>query len=206
MSNLSDDQARLAAQEMIAIGNSVQKAVQAMRLRGVEETQLDFYNGVYKKLDTSLITTGNSSCTDNTCKVYNLEGGKSTASIGPANAFIADQSAMPTGYWTAGHAGFRVLQIKNVGSVAPDLAMLFPFINLSVCKKINDIVGVTNPSTNPPNDTEGTVQPYSGNVVTFPNPAGFGLGDTANEISGKSMFCVRQSANIYYFWIVLLAR
>lgn len=204
--NLTSEQSRAAATEIIAYATTLQKTVQTMRLRGVTETQFDFSNSVYKKLNTTNITTANSSCASDACRVFNINGGRANPQIASALTTV-NQDGWPTTNWISGHAGFRVLRIEGIGTAAPDLVMLFPFLNAQVCMKINSILGITNPSNSPPVDNEGTNSNYTGNIASFPNPAGYGLGDASSEIIGKSMFCVDNGSSTgNYFYAVLLAR
>lgn len=202
---LSDDQAKLAAQEMIAFSDSVAKAVQAMKLRGIAETNLDFANTTFLRRDGTQITTANPNCTSNDCKVFDISGGKVTPITMPEIVKI-DQSALPMNEWRSGSAGFRVLQIAGVGTSSPDLTITFTYIQKAVCMKINEIMGITNPANDAPFDHIGTFAAYSANTTPFPNPAGFGIGDTAPELTGKTMFCAKGGGDYYHTYSVLLAR
>lgn len=205
MSSLTQDQTRLAAQDMISFASAMQKTVQTMRLRGITETQFDFSNTIYTTLAGSAITTANATCTDTSCKIFAMGGGNLNPILPPSGIGV-DQSAGSGTNWKAGHVGFRVLRVDGIGSGSPDLVMGQIFLTKELCMQINTLLGVTNPSDAPPVDLEGSAQSYSGTIATFPAPAGYGLGDSASEIIGKSMFCLQNGATDYRFIAVLLSR
>jgi hypothetical protein len=204
---LTDKQAEMAAQELIAFANTVQKAVHTMRLRGFAEHNLDFSNPVYRMLNNTPITAANTSCTTNDCRVFVVGGGGVTAIAMPQNMFLDQTSWANT--LRSGHAGFRVVRIQGVGSTAPELTIFFPWVRKEVCLKLNNQLGITNPAGNPPVDAEGVMVDYTGALSSFPAlGAGMGLGDSATGLAGKSMFCTENAAasGHFYFWAVLLAR
>jgi hypothetical protein len=205
MSTLSDDQARLAAQEMISFDTIVQKAVQTMRLRGVEEYGLDFSDSTYTTVGGTPVNLANNTCTNDTCKVFNIAGGKVNAMLPPDNAGI-DSSALPSNYWKPAHPGFRITRVQGVGTDAADVVLFRPFINIQVCKKINQIVGVTNPSDRPPWDPEDAYVPYSGTLTNIQDPGGLGQGNNATGVIGKTTFCTENWADAFYMYSVIIAR
>lgn len=200
---LTDQQALLAAQEMISFSSTMQKTIHTMRLRGVNETQFDFSNDVYKTLHEIPITLPNGSCTNDICKVFDVNGGAITPFVTASNALILPPSGPNT--HKPGHAGFWVLKVGGIGSELPDLLMINAFLKKEVCIKINELLGVENPAGAPPVDSYGNMMVYSDNIVTFPDPVGYGLGDQAPQIVGKSIFCARHGTD-YRMWTVLLAR
>src|SRR5690606_26138536 len=61
---ITDQQAKIAAQEIIAYGNTVAGAVQKLRLRGVHETGISFEN------DYTSANYTNGNCGNDSCKIF----------------------------------------------------------------------------------------------------------------------------------------
>ncbi len=209
--NLTSEQARIAAEELINMSNTVQKAVQAMRLRGVSETQFDFSNSAWKRNNGTAISQSNGSCTSTNCKIFTVGGGNVIAQAPSAN--VKDPSiSNPSTYWTEGHSGPRTLRIKGIGSdTSAELVLVTPFIKKEICTKINDLLGIANPSNSPPVDGVAfgsETLDYDGTVVTFPEPGSMGIGDQATGLISKSQFCAYNSTSPvgYYLYTVLIAR
>lgn len=200
---MNADQARIAAQDIIDYSNSITQTFQKMRLRGVRETEFDVSNPVYKLYSGALASSANSSCTNDTCKVFHVGGGAMQARYAPDNAWGNNSGA---GGSTSGMGAFRVLAIQGVGTTEPDLIFDMTYLNKETCVAINKILNVPDPTTLP-SDTYAMVN-YSGNITTFPAPgAGGPLGDTATELAGRTAFCVQAKPDEYYmFYQVVLAR
>ena len=205
-SGITDQQAKLAAQEIIDYGNSVAAAVQKLKLRGIEEYAFDFSNDVYKLTDDTPFPAANSSCTSSACKLFDINGGGLEAVYAPDHAHISASSLPGRTGSTSGQGNFRSNYVHDVGSTAPDLVFEYTYISPVVCKKINEILGIDNPSDAPPVDTYDQ-QNYSGNLTAFPlPPATDVIGDSATDLAGKTAFCLTADGTYFVFKQVVLAR
>ena len=205
-SAITEQQASLAAQEMIEYASSVATAVQKLKLRGFEEYELDFSNNVYKLTDDTPFPAANSSCTSSACRIFDVNGGGLEAVYAPDHAHIS-ASSLPGGTGsTSGQGNFRSNYVQGVGSTAPDLVFEYTYISPVVCKKINELLGIDNPSDAPPVDTYDQ-QNYSGNLTTFPLPPGPDvIGDSATGLAGKTAFCLTTDGTYFNFKQVILTR
>ena len=183
--NLSSQQVKIAAGEVLSYAQQMERAVGKIRTRRVSESDISFeINGDYV----------NAACAVDSCKVFNAAGGQMTWQTPPSGANDATNWAI-TG-------AVRVSKIGTDGIVASnaDLTAFLPNVVLAVCLDINNRLGIANPSDAPPVATgavsfatkfTGTFAP--GNLLT------------AAQIDGKAAGCYRDGAN-YHFYQVLLAR
>ena len=203
----TEEQAKLAAQEIIEYGNNVANAVQKLRLRGVQDHEFDFSNNVFKLTNGTLFPLVNATCTSNTCKLFSVNGGNIEAQYAPE---VSQISNLPNGIGsTPGQGNFRSNYIEGIGSSEPDLNFEVTYVNRKVCIKINEILGVDNPSNTPPVDSYSQ-QNYSGTLTSFPLPSGTdSIGDSITNLAGKTAFCLTNSATAPQYYVykqVLITR
>ena len=202
----TEEQAKIAAQEIIEYGNTVANAVQKLKLRGVQDHEFDFSNNVFKLTNGVLFPVANATCISETCKLYSEGGGNIQAQYAPKESHISN---IPSGGSTNGQGNFRSNYIVGIGTPAPDLNFEYTFINKETCMKINDILGIDNPSDAPPIDNYNQ-QNYSGTLTSFPLPSGSNvIGDEATNLAGKTGFCLTNAATppqYYVYKQVLIAR
>lgn len=191
ISQLSDDQARIAANEIVEFSDKIAAAVQKLILRGCAETELSFANNVYQLTNgTPIHAAGHNANapTDGTCDVFNISGGGMNAIEFPENygTEVAGNSTKPA------HMGAFMYDILGIGNDGDaDMVWLGITLNQDICMTINEILGVPNSTTEPPqdDDMDGTTSSYNG---TF--PAGMSvLGNDATELNGKTAFCFRRT-------------
>jgi len=194
-STMSDQQAKLAAQEIIDYGNTVAAAVQKLRLRGCTDTQISFENN---------IVTGYANPnapSDKSCHVFDPAG----ANIVFKGQIASEWLATAPMNWTFN----RQFHINDVGTTCSnpscaDLALNAQFLKKDICMEINDILGIENPLSDAPIDTDHDYQPFIGSYLT-----GNIVGDEAGSagLSGKSAGCFyTTSTGAYHFYQVLIAR
>ncbi len=178
---LTDQQARLAAQEIIEYGNIVSGAVQKLKLRGCRDTQISFENNIETGYANATAPT------DNSCHVFNNAGG----AINYNNAL---------GSWLiTGH-----LKIQNVGGSTTNLNIILPSVQQSVCEQINIALSQTAPTVI--DGYSGTVSKFDGGVSSYTAAASPLIGDTATDYAGKTSFCFQKSSGNFEFIQVLLSR
>ena len=132
---LSDQQAKIAAQEIIDYGNAVAAAVQKLRLRGCSETEISFENDV---------AAGYANGTNTSCRVFHPDGGALSWKTPPAE-YLNSSFSSGTGY------GTYIINanncIVNVGTDGPaagcdpqELILMLPYIKDEIRDQINAIL------------------------------------------------------------------
>lgn len=137
---ITDEQARVAATEIIEYGNTVANAVQKLRLRGCKDTEISFENNV-----ASGYTNPNSP-SDKSCHVFDITGGNiNYLPIQPSWLYGS------TSFDFYGETVFAVSCVENIGTHpisdscnTPSVALLYgdliftiPWIKEKICKNIN---------------------------------------------------------------------
>jgi len=200
----TEEQAKLAAQEIIEYGNTVANAVQKLRLRGckVEASHLqgatvnlgliaiNFGNDINQRVDNTPIHMEEdftATPSDGSCSVFNSNGGN-------INAFThtnVTPATLTGAVFKSGHGSVANRDLIGIGTDGiKDLTWHISDINRDACIKINDLVGVTNPGGVPPLETSSAI-----------------LGDEAVELVGKTSFCYYRdfgSVNKRHFFHQLL--
>lgn len=182
---LTDSQARLAAMEIIAYGDAMEKAVQKLRSRGCSETQFDFSNTVWTSATTGnpLYSPGHNSRapSDGSCAVFGAAG-DIEAQLAPKDALR--KNVISTGTAVGAMRAIRT-PMPEMGSSQEDLALFIPFINVETCLKINSILGVENIDDTPPLHSYASAV-YNG---TFGSSTSFT--DMDSKLTGHNAFCTR---------------
>jgi len=134
-----EEQAKLAAQEIIEYGNTVANAVQKLRLRGCSDTEISFY-------DASLAVLANYQHTPevaDSCKVFSSEGGNITY-VSP-NIDVLETGVTHSRYGELAFAAETLITGVGTDGAGPDSAELFfvlPWVNDKVCVEINRQLGL----------------------------------------------------------------
>lgn len=198
---ITDEQATIYANQIIAYGNEVKGAVKRILLRGYEDTQIDLSNSVYLYDSGAALIPANANCNEDACRVYTMAGGGILPKVMPEASllpYIDDTTSK------AGHGGVNQTIFVNVGTSAPDLVFSMHELKREVCLKINTILGVNNPGGEPPLDMTGAGSLFSG---TYNTTGQFGDEDPA--LAGKSEACFLKGTGAgarYQYIIVLIAR
>jgi len=181
---LGSEKAKLAAEEIIAYGETLAMAVQKLRLAGCEDTQLDFENAAWLHLGVGAPVHGpghNPNAPSTGCSVFSAADGKVKAVVFP-------QSYFKTG---SPHARIRRHSFLGVGvENNQDLAFWLTDLRYDVCMKINDLLGIENPGGNPPAYDPGTIPDYNGVYGT-----GGAYTDVSGVLAGKTAFCAEKTGN-----------
>ncbi len=200
MQTLTNEQARLAANEIIAYGDALAKTVQTLKLRGCADTQFDFANTVWTRQSGAVqIALGhNPNAPPSGCSVFSLTDGKIQPAIFPLS-YTNNIVPGPTNT-KLGHGRIYRGSVPGIGDASTqDLLYTASRLNQAVCLKINEILGVPNPDNQPPTFTH-TVLDYNG---SYSGTAA--IVDTLGVFTGKSAFCATQLNGANY-WRVLIAR
>ncbi len=194
--NLNQDKQRLLATEIIDYGDTVKKAVDTLRLRGVPLMSLSF-------ADSGLAAAYGTPGTNPPDEIFNTAGGAAVYKDVTPDALdgVATQSYV----FTAKN------EIKDVGSTCAadactELIMMLPSLKKDLCIAINTILGVDNPSGAPPTDSASDATPFAGAATAVYADT---LGDEAGSaaLAGKTAGCFLDSGSSKYtFYQVLQAR
>lgn len=204
--NLTSGQAKVAASEVIAYGERIQKAVQTMLTKGISEEDLDFNNPVtLKRLDGTSITMTNPQCLNTDCKVFDPQGGKVRGQLPSPNA-LGSSATFTSSYPILGGSYPHMIQILDVGTALPEIVYTIHGLNQDTCTAINKILGINLPSGEPPlGDSTQSSDHYNGSMTSSTI-----YGDSVSEtpLKGKTRFCMRYdvAATLYVYQHVLVAR
>jgi len=155
---ISEQQAKVAAQNIIEQGQTVSNAVQKLNLRGFDETQISFEN----LIDTNYTLA---SCTTTICRVFDIAGGG-------LNWFYPPENSNDGSTWI--YTGQLPIRFNGLGE-RYDLTMVLPNINQKTCQEINFKLGLATSNNE-------AIPVASDTTITINRLA------TGNEISDSSNF------------------
>ncbi len=193
-STMTDQQAKLAAQEIIEYGNTVAAAVQKLRLRGCLDTEISFENSTY----AGYINPNAPS--DKSCHVFDLNGGNIEYAKSPDPYFFLSNPVWRQSY------GFMIgTEWEGNGNTCAsnecvDLMMLLSPLDENICSAINKVLGISTI----PEDTQLSGAPFQG-AYAYSKTIGDEAAGTA--MIGKTAACFKNlSPADYRFTQVLIAR
>jgi hypothetical protein len=154
---LSGEQARLAATEIIGYSNNMAQGVSQLRLRGVADTEISLEN-------TVISGYVNPNCSADLCRIFKPDG--AGLSYTPPKVEWLDVSAAtssahtdPGGllgqwYWPENTCVWNVGTGGNncdadTGDIT-ELMVWLPWLKKEVCVQINELIGVPNTAGDPP--------------------------------------------------------
>lgn len=179
---LTDEQARVAAQEIIDYGNTVAAAVQKLRLRGCKDTEISFENNI-----SSANYTNPNAPSDKSCHVFDINGGNINVKI-PQDSWIVpkpsvNHKAYQTPYISSRHC---VDGVGESGCLEPELTFMFSYLKKNICEQINANLGILNEL----NDTNlFTLRNANHATGTFILEAQDKI-DNDIDVTGKNQFCI----------------
>lgn len=202
MSAMSEEQARLAATEVLEYASVLSNATAQLRLRGYKDTEISYENPVSAGY-------ANANCTEEQCKIFSTEGGGVSYKPPPAEWLDSAQSA-EAGYGSWIFSGENeVDQVGTDGASAAnkELIAFLPYVKKVLCIEVNKKTGVTNPLGDPPREAD-SIAAYTalftgsyvhGESLTLPDPD-----------KGKNAGCFEGGGNpaieTYHVYQVLMAR
>lgn len=204
LDKITEEKARLYANEIIDFGRSMRQSVQSMRISNFcEDTDISFtVTGSDGYQHTPAVS--------NSCKVFNPSGGARN-DVNPATDWLDASMSARTEYGEWFFDGNHC--INDIGtSGAPcvaannDLLLILPHITRQICLQINSALDITNPSGEPPADNhDNSATKFQGTYTAGANSL-----ISTTELDGKTAGCFRDSAgtwqNSYIFYQVLKAR
>jgi hypothetical protein len=199
---MSEEQARLAATEILDYASALSTATAQLRLRGFKDTEVSYENPV-------VAGYANPVCTDGACRIFSPEGG-GVAYKAPVTEWLDSSHAADPGYGAWIFSGDNeVDRIGTDGATAAnkELIAFLPYVKKALCLELNRKTGVTNPSDMPPREAD-QIAAYTalfggtyvhGESLTLPDPD-----------KGKNAGCFEGGGNpslgTYHFYQVLMAR
>jgi len=181
---VTDEQASVAANEIIAYGNEVKQTVKRLQLRGCDDTEISFENNQFGGYINPNAPPSKK------CHVFDIAGG---GLVYRAN--LSNNAASPLTITGA-------VSVQGVETSAPELYFQLNEINMSVCHKINRSLGII---VTPEDDIVDDIAPPAQFIGTY-GSAGNIAGDQITEFSGQKSFCRKDSSNDYFYLITLIPR
>jgi hypothetical protein len=190
--NLSEERVRLVATEIIDTGNRLAETAARLRLKGTTPDVISLENG-------AVAGYVNAACTADTCKVFAFAGGGLEWEEPSPDANNGEN-------W--GYTGD--VAVENIGTTAADLVVFLPNLPLTVCDKINKMLGLPSAPNPPPMEAGGTIDKFTGSYNGI--PVSFNNAFLDGQKSGCAKLSTAQGtaidgaplANIYAFYQVLL--
>ncbi|MCI5061019.1 MAG: hypothetical protein MRY79_08105 [Alphaproteobacteria bacterium] len=184
----TDQQAKLAAQEIIEYGNTIAAAVQKLRLRGCADTEISFENDIYAGY------TNSNAPADKSCHVFDLNGGALEYTKSPEPYFFP---ANPS--WRQSYGFMTGSEWDGNGSTCADascsdIIMILLPLDKKLCDQLNKLIGFSTPPSQTINGA-----PFVGTHAyssTINNAA----------ITSKTSACVHMGGDSYAFIRLILAR
>lgn len=196
---LASDQARLAAQEIIAYGDALAKTVQTLKLRGCADTQYNFANTLWTLSGVPIHGVGHNPSAVSGCGAFVTGEGNMQVKTFSQSYF----DAASAGGADLGSSRIGLMPLMGIGTAdSLDMVLTVPRLKKEVCLSINKILGVDDVNGNPPEYTLTTYFDYAG-VVSGTYAAN---ADVNGKLSGKTAFCALGTAGNYKFNRVLIAR
>lgn len=203
----SREQLSLYASQVTQYSTQMENSIQRMRLsNGCADTQISFENNI-----ASGYTNPNAPA-NYTCHVFRPEGGNVPFQKPPNGANDgSDYHIMGrTCVVNVGTGGENCYGSPNNESEA-DLVLYLPSVSKSLCITLNDKLGVTNPSGNPPVENNNGIQNEKFTGSYYNNGLTQTAGGTASALNGKLSGCFQAGpgvylANQYHFYHVLIPR
>lgn len=201
-----------AAGQLISYASLVENAVIRMSL-----------NIPYQNIQYWVAT--NSACTLTSCRLFDPSGG-GIAYQDIDRSYLLDPS-LPNAYNQGNNWQFRLIQVENVGTSKPEIALVGYGLKREICEAINRILGISTNSihgvptgqiTINPSGQHALYYPYSPLDVTadttFFRYLRVGITGYSSEVQGQRSFCMCENsacatvnlAYRYSFWHVLVAQ
>lgn len=202
---ISEQQANLAATEILDYAAAVKRAVQELMINGCSDTEISFENNAVAGY------TNPNAPSDGSCHIFNSNGGGLTY-LKPNKDWL-DNSQISEDFWgeniLVGHTcvkGVGSSEGANCGTDTIDneeLIIFIPYISETICTKINS----KNNINNIPQDSGNLWESNPKFVGSYTQGANIGQ---VNIMEGKLFGCLEGGANpssgTYNFYQVLIAR
>lgn len=184
-STISKQEAKILAQEILNYARLVEGAVDRVRRNGCSENEISFQNS------TLTGYTNTDAPGDNSCHIFNENGGKISLSQIPLNSLDKSFTGQPNYGDPIFIGNFNIV---SVGTTNLDLLYLIPFVSNEVCQEINNLIQLGTSSI-PVDNFGGGTNFFTGSFSTATTPL---IGDEALQIQNNTSFCVNNNiSNIF---------
>jgi len=188
----TEEQAKLAAQEIIEYGNTVTNAVQKLRLRGCSDTDISFENNVVAGYSNG------GAPADNSCDVFDTNGGNINLPTFNRNFYDPSAPAFTEISFNAEN------NITGVSSTEAELMAFVSRLDQNICDSINQILHDSNSFTDADGASVGSTQ-FTGAYNSSPVTLCDGTADgTTSGCCFESTGC--DTGACYHFYQVLIPR
>ena len=207
--SITKERAGILASEIIEYGEIVGNAVIQLRLRGIDDTEISFENKEISGYE-------NANCTDDSCKVFALDGGGITYAV-PMGEWLDSSYSDELRYQEMYFNGSAMGLDKGSDS-KDDLILFIPYLKKAVCIAINDALGVPLTTAETPQESNGpfeTSEKFTGfySDVADIYVSGSNTTGQSDILSSFSAGCTKSSGSgaapaegSYHFYKILLAR
>lgn len=176
------ERARIVASELMRYTNGMKAAVDKMTLSGISESDLCFHAPDWGHNDYN-----GASCAENANQLFDVEGAGLT---------------WRTFDFVTGWEIFGSHLVQNLETSNTEL-IIQAQVSGALCREINIMLGIPNPSDNAPVDDIQNIARFTGSYT--PAAPDNIIGDDASEFDGKEAGC-RKDGNNYFFYQVLVKR
>jgi len=195
--DMSHELRQLQASEILQYARAMKTTVHGLKIDGITNTQMSF--------ETSFLTGYTYASCGNDCKIFTPGAGNMGYATPNVDAWMDTGQNGGTNYGEWVFSGDN--SITDIGTAAPELLMILPWIKKDLCMAINDLLGITNPGDDAPQDT-GSADLATKFTGTFTASETIGGGDP--EIEGQRAGCFQgdtaPATGTYHFFQVLIAR
>jgi hypothetical protein len=185
--DITAEKTRLLATEIIDYGRVARDTTKQLKINGCTDTQISFeQGGAYVNAATP---------SDNHCKLFHASGG----------GLLWEKISVESG----GTMGFTGQEgVAGIGTAAPELVLKWEGISLDLCKAVNQKLGVTGTSNDPPHSATGTCDlATAGCKFTGTYTATYTITNGDNDFTGKPTGCYDEAGGgNYIFYQVLVTR
>lgn len=190
--NLSKNQSRVAAQEILNYARLAEQAVDRVRRNGCSENEISFENDI-------VTGYGNTDApSDNSCHIFEPEGGRLEWQDVVENHLDSSHlSEAAYGEWR--YTGSSLL--VGHGSTNTDLILYLGWLQRSICIELNKLLEIENPLNTPPLEPQGF-----GNanfIGNFLGAGSFDLSGTTNPNTATGCFESEDSDGFHFIHLLL---
>ena len=195
-SQITEQQAQLAATEILEYSRQIKDAVRVMQINGCSDTEISFQNAVISGYSNP------NSPNDNSCHVFHPNGGAIRYQLSSDVLDSSHAAATEYGRWVFPND----VQILNIGN-QPDVELLLtlPYLQRNICLAMNEKLGVDNPSNEAPED-DGFSYTSVQFIGTFADNETIGDDGGATALLNQNTACYLDDGGFYNFYQVLIAR
>lgn len=198
--SLTDQQAKLAATEILSYADTVRGGVKKLLIDGTQLEKISFQMDERKTQANAPITNylPNPACTNDTCRLFKPTGGGVKETHFWQYGVAAP--SWPSNYLHAGGLEFAMLDVKGLGTSLPEIVLKVNQVQKDICTAFNNLMGLPEAAalSITPGKTfyHATVANYK---VTNAHDAGY---NSDSYLLGKMAFCDNNDRIIFLVAVV----